>query len=82
VIAAAHTAGEVWGGFGIVVGLMLLITLWARGGLGLMCLIAGAGLAGAYGRNQVAPEDVAGLVFLGAIGGMALAFLMPSKRSA
>jgi hypothetical protein len=81
VIAAAYTAGEVQGGFVVVVGLMLLVTVWARGGLGLLCLAGGAGLAWAL-RDQVAPEDVAGLVFLGAIGGMALAFLAPSRRGA
>jgi hypothetical protein len=82
VIAAAYTAGEVQGGFVVVVGLMLLVTVWARGGLGLLCLAGGAGLAWALCRDQVAPEDVAGLVFLGAIGGMALAFLAPSRRGA
>jgi hypothetical protein len=85
--AAEYTMREQWIGFVIVVGLMLLITVWARGGLGLLCLAAGVGVTWGFARGDVQPTDATdrstlGLLFLGAIGGMALAFLMPSKRGA
>lgn len=85
-IAVASTS-EHWIGFAVVVGLMLLITMLARGGLGVICIIAGATIARGLIGGKVEPSDVndrsmVGILFLGAIIGCVVAFLLPLKRSA
>ena len=85
-IAIASTQ-EHWLGFAVVVGIMLLITVWARGGVGLLCIVGGAGITWGFARGDIQPTDVndrnsVGILFLGAIIGCAIAFLLPTKRSA
>ena len=84
---AVATTQEHWLGFAVVVGLMLLITWAARGGLGVLCVVVAAGITWAVARGQVQPTDVndrstVGILFLGAIIGCAIAFLFPTKRGA
>jgi uncharacterized membrane protein YgaE (UPF0421/DUF939 family) len=87
IAVAEYTMREQWIGFVIVVGLMVLVTMWLRGGLGLLCVAAGVGVTWGFARGDVQPTDATdrstlGLLFLGAIIGVAVAFLMPSKRGA
>jgi hypothetical protein len=86
-VIAVATTQEHWVGFAVVVGLMLLFTAMARGGLGVVVVLVATGITWAVARGDVQPTDVndrstVGLLFLGAIIGCAAAFLLPTKRGA